>query len=370
MNISTEEPVVFEKTVALTAEEAAHAREQARLIIAQIERVIIGKRDIIEMVIIALLARGHVLIEDIPGVGKTMLAKAMARAMSGVFKRIQFTPDLLPGDVTGLTIYHQKTDEFIFTPGPIFANVVLADEINRATPKTQSALLEAMEELQVTLEGVTRILPRPFFVIATQNPVEYRGTYPLPEAQMDRFLVRVHMGYPQAAEEVELLARHADAGSDEGHQIASGQFTTDQSTDGQSADGQASGQVSGQSSALLERVEPVLNIEAAHRLQLDRARVHVSRPIQEYIVAITRATRSHPHVTLGASPRGALALQRAAQSAAIIAGREYVTPDDVKRLSSTVLSHRLILRGEVETSGIGTGAATVIQHLLDEMPVP
>ncbi len=195
----------------LTADEAVQARADARKVITQVEKVLVGKHDAIETVLIALLARGHALLEDIPGVGKTTLAKALARAIGGTFKRIQFTPDLLPGDVTGLTIYNQKSSEFSFVPGPVFANIVLADEINRATPKTQSALLEAMEESQVTVEGTTRSLPQPFFVLATQNPIEYRGTFPLPEAQMDRFLLRVGMGYPSEAEEGEMLQRHAEA---------------------------------------------------------------------------------------------------------------------------------------------------------------
>ena len=352
----------------ITAEIAARAREEARLVIAQIERVIIGKRDVIEMVMIALLARGHVLIEDIPGVGKTQLAKALARAVGGAFKRIQFTPDLLPGDVTGLTMYHQHTDEFTFTPGPIFANIVLADEINRATPKTQSALLEAMEELQVTLEGTTRPLPRPFFVIATQNPVEYRGTYPLPEAQMDRFLLRVGIGYPQASEEVDLLARYADAASGEAPPPEGGEATNGETGAVSAATPVAERPAPDRAAGLLGRVQPVLDTEAMRRLQLVRAHIHVSRKIQEYIVALARGTRSHPQVALGASPRGALALQRAAQGAALVAGREYVTPDDVKRLAAGVLAHRLILRGEAETGG--SGATGVIQRLLDELPVP
>jgi MoxR-like ATPase len=326
-----------------SSEDAMRVREAMRKIIAQIERVIVGKREIIELVMMALLARGHVLIEDIPGVGKTMLAKATAQAIGGSFKRIQFTPDLLPGDVTGLSIYNQKMAEFLFTPGPIFANVVLADEINRATPKTQSALLESMEEAQVTVEGVSRPLPLPFFVLATQNPVEYRGTYPLPEAQMDRFLMRLRLGYPQPDEESELLERHFDAVVERG---------------GQSAVNQAA--------AMLRHVEPVLSVEEIVQLQLARARVHVSRSVREYIVAIATATREHLHVLLGVSPRASLALQRVAQSVAILEGRDHTTPDDVKRLAPYVLSHRLVLH---ETANIET-AETIIAQILNSVPVP
>lgn len=327
----------------LTAEEALHTRDVMRKISAQIERVIVGKHEVVELVLMALLARGHVLIEDIPGVGKTMLAKATARAVGGSFKRIQFTPDLLPGDVTGLSIYNQKTTEFIFTPGPVFANIVLADEINRATPKTQSALLESMEEAQVTVEGTTRPLPHPFFVMATQNPVEYRGTYPLPEAQMDRFLMRLRLGYPQPEEEVLMLERHFDA-------IAA--------RDAQNAVNQAS--------ALLKQVEEVVTVEEMHELQRSRARVHVSPPLRKYIVSLVGATRSHIQILLGASPRASLALQRAVQAAAILSGREFATPDDVKRLAPLILPHRLILQ---EEAGAEMSEALVVA-LLDEVPVP
>lgn len=326
-----------------SSEDAMRVRDATRKIIAQIERVIVGKRETIELIVMAMLARGHVLIEDIPGVGKTMLAKATAKAIGGSFKRVQFTPDLLPGDVTGLSIYNQKTTEFLFNPGPIFANIVLADEINRATPKTQSALLESMEESQVTVEGVSRPLPQPFLVLATQNPVEYRGTYPLPEAQMDRFLMRLRLGYPQPGEEVELLERHFDAIV--GHS-------------GQSAVNQAA--------ALLRHVEGVMTIEDVNQLQLARARVHVSRAVRQYIVALATATREHTQVLLGVSPRASLALQRVAQSAAILQGRDHVTPDDVKRLAPHVLSHRLILH-EAANAAV---AEAVVTQVLDSVPVP
>ncbi len=328
----------------LTPEEAIATRDGVRHVIAQVERVIVGKREVIELCLVAMLARGHVLLEDVPGVGKTMLAKAMARALGGTFKRIQFTPDLLPGDVTGLSIFSPQTAEFTYVPGPVFCNLLLADEINRATPKTQSALLEAMEESQVTVDGVTRQLPRPFFVLATQNPVEYRGTYPLPEAQMDRFMIRTRLGYPSRSEEVDMLQRHVEAG-----------LTRQNVTEG------------GQAATLLATVEPVLTVETLRLIQANRMRVYVSPAICQYIVDIVHSTRSHVQVALGASPRSALALQRASQANALLEGREYVTPDDVKTLAPWVLPHRLILHGE---SSDGRAAEKVIHAVLAEVPVP
>ena len=326
----------------LSSEEALQARDSVRKIIAQIERVIVGKHEVVELVLTALLAQGHILIEDIPGVGKTMLAKSTARAIGGSFKRIQFTPDLLPGDVTGLSIYNQKTTEFTFHPGPVFANVLLADEINRATPKTQSALLESMEEAQATIEGITRPLPHPFFVLATQNPVEYRGTYPLTEAQMDRFLMRIRLGYPQPNEEVEMLSRHYDAVA-----LREGKEDTNQA------------------GALLEQVESSASIKEIHNLQLARARVHISDSIRQYIVSLVGATRGHVQVLLGASPRASLALQRAVQAAAILNGREFATPDDVKKLAPIILSHRLILHEDSSAQV----SENLIARLLEEVPV-
>jgi MoxR-like ATPase len=328
----------------LQPEEAVAVRDAARLVVAQVERAIVGKRDFIELTVMALLARGHILIEDIPGVGKTMLAKAVAKAIGGVFKRIQFTPDLLPGDVTGISIYDQKSTEFVFNPGPIFANVVVADEINRATPKTQSALLEAMQESQATVDGVTRRLPQPFFVIATQNPIEYRGTYPLPEAQMDRFLMRLQLGYPLPNEEVQMLARQA-LGSTE----------------------QESNLKELRSTRPLDNVDAVLTAEEICALQTIVERVHVSQAVREYIVSIAHATRMDADVLLGVSPRGSLGLQRAAQAAAAVHGRNFVTPDDVKALALPVLSHRLMMGVD---AGRGEAAAWLLERLLNELPVP
>ena len=328
----------------LTPEEAVASGDGLRGAITQVERVIVGKRSTVELCIVALLARGHVLIEDVPGVGKTMLAKALSRALGCSCKRIQFTPDLLPGDVTGLSVYNPRTVEFSFVPGPVFANVLLADEINRATPKTQSALLEAMEEAQVTADGITHILPQPFFVMATQNPVEYRGTYPLPEAQMDRFLLRLRLGYPTRNEEVDMIMRHVEA--------SAAQNATSEG---------------GQGGALLATVDAVLDIDKLCSYQRNRMRVHVSPAVCRYIVDLVHATRSHVAVALGASPRAALALQRAAQASALLSGREYVTSDDVKNLADATLTHRIILHGE----GTGEEAGEeVVRAVVSQVPAP
>jgi MoxR-like ATPase len=302
-----------------------------RDLLAAIEQVLIGKHAEAELAIIGLAAGGHLLIEDVPGVGKTMLAKSLARATGCTFKRIQFTPDLLPSDVTGVSIYNQRSGEFEFRAGPIVAHVVLADEINRATPKTQSALLEAMEEHQVTVEGVTRPLPVPFMVLATQNPIEYEGTFPLPEAQLDRFLLRIHLGYPAAAEEVDVLQRQMVR-----HPI--------------------------------DDLGPVTSASELQQLQLAVRSIRVDPQLQRYIVHIVSLTREHPDVYLGASPRGSLALMRAAQARSMLLGRDYVIPDDVKALAIAALAHRLIMSPEARMRN--ATASAVIASVLQEVPVP
>jgi MoxR-like ATPase len=276
---------------------------------ANVERVIVGKRDVIDLVIVALLVEGHILLEDVPGTGKTMLARAFAVSLGGTFKRIQFTPDLLPNDVIGVSVYNQKTQEFEFRAGPAFCNILLADEVNRATPRTQSALLECMGERQITVEGEARPLPRPFLVMATQNPIEYEGTFPLPEAQLDRFLMRLRLGYPALSDEQQILENLRGE-----HPI--------------------------------ERLGQVVDPEALLAHQHHIWNVHVEASVRDYILAIIRATREHPDLVLGASTRGALALYKAAQAYAAMRGREYVIPDDVKTLAAPALSHRIILRPE------------------------
>lgn len=279
-----------------------------------VETVIVGHRDVVDLALVALLVEGHILVEDVPGTGKTMLARALAASMGGSFKRIQFTPDLLPNDVTGVSVFNQKTQEFEFRPGPAFSNVLLADEINRATPRTQSALLECMGERQITVDGESRVLPRPFLVLATQNPIEYEGTFPLPEAQLDRFLMRLRLGYPALADEQRIL------------EALRGEHP-------------------------INRVAQVGEPEelAAHREHVWQ--VHVEASVRDYILAIVRATREHPELALGASPRGGLALYKAAQALAAMNERDYVIPDDVKRLAAATLAHRLIVRPESALRG-------------------
>jgi MoxR-like ATPase len=300
-------------------------------VLRSIETVIVGKPEAVEQTLVAVLAGGHLLVEDVPGVGKTTLARALARSIGGSFSRVQCTPDLLPGDVTGVHVLDQRQGTFVFQPGPIFANVVLADELNRATPRTQAALLEAMEERQVTLEGTTRPLPNPFLVIATQNPVELEGTFPLPEAQLDRFLLRLRIGYPNERDELELVDRFASA-------------------------------------APLDEVTPVLDLP--HLIALIRAvrDIRVEPTIRQYVVSLVRGTREHASVRLGASPRATLALFHAAQALAAIRGRTFVVPDDVKSLAGVVLSHRLLLTSQARLRG--RTELTVLDDIVAATPVP
>ncbi len=305
-------------------------RELATAVEQNIQQVMVGKRREIQYVLVALLAGGHVLVEDVPGVGKTTLVRALARSLGCQFRRIQFTPDLLPSDVTGVSVFNQGTGQFEFRPGPIFGQVVLADEINRTSPKTQSALLESMEEGQVTVDGVTHPLPRPFLVLATQNPIEYEGTFPLPEAQLDRFLLRLQIGYPRPEEERLIVERS--------RQLP------------------------------LERLQPVAQSEGVLQAQAEVAEVFVEPSVQDYIVRLVQRTRQHPDVYLGASPRGSIALSRSAQALALIRGRNYVAPDDVKELAPVTLAHRLILKPESRFYG-GT-PEKVLADVLSQVPVP
>jgi len=309
----------------------ARVAEAAARVRANVARVIVGKDDAVTLLLVALLCQGHVLIEDVPGVGKTMLAKTLARSLELTFRRIQFTPDLLPSDVTGLSYFNQKTQEFEFRPGPLFANVVLADEINRATPRTQSALLEAMEERQVTADGETRPLPSPFFVLATENPVELEGTFPLPEAQLDRFMLRVSLGYPTRDEERHIARRFAAANP-------------------------------------LESLSPVLPATEVAELAARCRQVYVSEAVEMYIVDLVRATRAGGGVALGASPRATLMLFRAAQALAALRGREYVRPDDVKALAEPLLAHRLILGTPARLDS--RARADLIASVLARVPAP
>ena len=306
-------------------------RALAEQVSENVGRVIVGKADVVDLLLVALLCEGHVLLEDVPGVGKTVLAKSLSRTLDCAFRRIQFTPDLLPSDVTGVAIYNQGTGDFTFRPGPIFANVVLADEINRATPRTQSALLEAMEERQVTAEGETRPLPRPFLVLATQNPIELEGTFPLPEAQLDRFLLKVRLGYPSAAEERAIARRFL------GRQP-------------------------------LDELQPVVSAAQLRALGAAVADVYIGEAVETYIVELVRATRDHESVALGASPRATLALFRSAQALAALRGRAYVLPDDVKRLAPAVLGHRVIVNAATRLRG--TSSDEVVAAVLAATPVP
>ena len=314
-----------------TALGAATFEEQFEALVGNVERVIQGKREVIQMALACLVADGHLLIEDVPGVGKTMLAKAISRSIDGTWHRIQFTPDLLPSDVTGVSVWNRADNEFEFRQGGVFANIVLADEVNRASPKTQSALLEAMEERQVTVDAVTHDLQRPFMVIATQNPIEYEGTYPLPEAQLDRFLMRVKMGYPDRAAGIDILETH---GADEP----------------------------------VDNLAPVLSAGDVVKLQEAVTGIYVAPSLKGYIVDLVEATRHERDLVLGVSPRGALALQRASRAFAAASGRDYVIPDDLKLLAGSVLEHRLILSPEAQLRG--AAAADVLASVLGRIPVP
>ena len=300
-------------------------------IIQNVEKVIFGKERELLYTLIGLLCQGHILIEDVPGVGKTMLAKALARSIGGNFSRIQFTPDMPPSDVTGVSVFNQRTNEFEFRPGPIMAQIVLADEINRATPKTQSALLEAMEEKQVTVDGTTYQLARPFLVLATQNPIEYEGTFPLPEAQLDRFILRIRLGYPAASDELLML------------------------------DAQ-------QYNHPVESLEQVVSIEDLMQIQQAIKEVYIDKQVKQYIVEITRATREHEEVYLGASPRGSLALYRTCQARAALAGRDHVLPDDVKEMAPLTLAHRIIVGPSARIKDISQ--EEIVQDVMRRVPVP
>jgi MoxR-like ATPase len=311
--------------------DVAPIRDMAERAADNIGRVIVGKRDVVDLLLVALLCEGHVLIEDVPGIGKTMLARSMARTLDCSFRRIQFTPDLLPSDISGVSFFNQRSQEFEFRPGPIFAQVVLADEINRATPRTQSAMLECMEERQVSLEGETRALPRPFLVLATQNPVELEGTFPLPEAQLDRFLLRLAIGYPSESDEKAIVRRFRAASP-------------------------------------LDDLPAVVSQAELLAMQRLAREVHVAEAVEDYIVRLVRASRLHAAIELGASPRATLALFHAGQALAGIQGRAYVLPDDVKRLAPAVLTHRLITSAQSRLRG--RAAADIVADILASVPVP
>jgi MoxR-like ATPase len=317
--------------VSLSHEDLAWFGTQFEAVTANIERAIQGKRPTIELVVSSLVAEGHVLIEDVPGVGKTLLAKALARSIDCSFQRIQFTPDLLPTDVTGVSVWDRERNTFTFRPGPVFGNVVLGDEINRASPKTQAALLEAMEERQVTIDGETHALAEPFIVIATQNPIEHEGTYPLPEAQLDRFMVRLTMGYPERSKELEMLQTHGSTSS-------------------------------------FNDLKAVVHAEDIVRMSSIARQVHVADVLRGYLIDVAEATRIHPDILLGASPRATLFLQRASRAIAAAAGRDYASPDDVKMIINPVLNHRLIVRPEAQMRGVTVN--DVLDEVVSSVPVP
>ena len=300
-------------------------------ILDNVEKTIQGKRDVVHLALVALIAEGHLLLEDIPGVGKTMLAKTIARSINCTWRRIQFTPDLLPSDVTGVNVWDRKTDEFEFKPGAVFSNICLGDEINRASPKTQSALLECMEERQVTVDGVTHKLDEPFMVIATQNPIEHEGTYPLPESQLDRFMMRLSMGYPSRNSELDILDTHGGK-------------------------------------SVLDELEPVADASEVSGLIKLAREVHVAPSLKKYIVDLTEATRDHPDVYLGASPRASLYLLKSSRAAAASRGRDYVIPDDIQDLIGPVLAHRVLLSPEAQMRG--SGAEEVLSGMVGQVPIP
>jgi MoxR-like ATPase len=309
----------------------ADIQEIAGRIVENVERVIVGKRQSVQLTVLGLLCQGHILIEDVPGVGKTVLAKSLARSVGCKFQRIQFTPDMLPSDVTGVSVFNQKTREFEFRPGPIHAQIVLVDEINRATPKTQSALLEAMEERQVTVDGTTYPLETPFMVLATQNPIEYEGTFPLPEAQLDRFMLRIRLGYPTRDEEIEVLNRQ--------------QYTHPVNT-----------------------LEQVVDVDELRTAQEAVKGIYADQLVKEYIINIVRQTREHPDVYLGSSTRGALSIFRLSQARAALLGRDYILPDDVKALATSALGHRMIVGPAARIKDIEP--EQIVQDILDQMAVP
>jgi MoxR-like ATPase len=317
--------------VPVTPDQLAWFGDRYQAVAENIEQVIQGKRPSIELVVTSLVSEGHVLIEDVPGVGKTLLAKSLARSIDCTFQRIQFTPDLLPSDVTGVSVWDREQGTFTFRAGPVFSNVLLGDEINRASPKTQAALLEAMEERQVTVDGQTRILDAPFIVIATQNPIEHEGTYPLPEAQLDRFMMRVTMGYPERAKELEMLQTH------------------------------------GERSSFVD-LKPVVHAEDIVAMSSIARQIHVADVLRSYLIDLAEATRVHPNILLGASPRATLFLQRAARTVAAAHGRDYVSPDDVKTILAPVLNHRLIIRPEAQMSGVTVDE--VLTQVVDSVRVP
>jgi MoxR-like ATPase len=307
------------------------AQSVAQRLIENVSKVIIGKKYEIQQIVLGLLAQGHILLEDVPGVGKTVMAKALAKSIGADFRRIQFTPDMLPSDLTGISIFNQQSSEFEFRPGPIFAQIVLTDEINRATPKTQSALLEAMEERQVTVDGKTYTLQAPFLVLATQNPIEYEGTFPLPEAQLDRFIMRVHLGYPKPAEEIAMLEAQ-------------------------------------QTIHPLEQLTQVVSLEELLQAQQAVRAIYSNYDIKQYIIALVSRTRNHEDIYLGASPRGALSLLRTSQALAALYGRDYIIPDDVKTMAEITLAHRIILGPTARIKEISS--RSLIQQIVAITPIP